>query len=157
MRLPTEAEWEHAARGPNNTKFPWGDEFDGWKCANSVGFNIFGGMKPVGSYAPNAYGLYDMSGNVYNFCSDWYETLHTGIATDPKGAKIGNTDPPIKTDPKGNTYVLRGADWDDDNPESFRSSSRINYDPLRAPIVFNMVGGWHHYSVHLGFRCVSGP
>lgn len=133
VRLPTEAEWEHAARGPNNSKFPWGDEFDGEKCANSVSPNSLKGTKPVGSFAPNGYGLYDMSGNVWNWCSDWYEKeYNVSNATDPQGAGSGSS------------RVLRGGSWGNGSSGYFRSSYRNDSDPT-----FRLV--------NFGFRCVSGP
>ena len=133
VRLPTEAEWEHAARGPNNTKFPWGDEFDGSKCANFVSPNSLKGTKPVGSFAPNGYGLYDMSGNVWNWCSDWYEKEYTGSdATDPQGAGSGSG------------RVLRGGSWGDSGAGYFRSSYRFYFVPSGK-------------SSNFGFRCVSVP
>src|SRR5208282_3900589 len=83
-RLPTEAEWEFASRGGLSGKlYAWGDEFKpgGKWMANTyqgtfpvkdTGEDGFAGLSPVKSFPPNGYGLYDMAGNVWQWCSDWY-------------------------------------------------------------------------------------
>ncbi len=108
-RLPTEAEWERAARGGLPQKrFYWGDEerpngrwmanyFQGRFPCEDTGEDGFAGIAPVGSYPPNAYGLYDMAGNVWEWCSDWYrpafEPSLTGLSRNPTGptARPGDT------------------------------------------------------------------
>ena len=82
-RLATEAEWERAARGPKNTRFPWGD--DPKTCeevniedpvkATACGKDV---PKPVGSYEPGHWGLYDMAGNVHEWVLDWYTPCYKG-------------------------------------------------------------------------------
>ena len=108
--LPTEAQWEYACRSETTTTYYWGNSMNGnyaWYTDNS-------GDKthPVGGKTPNAWGLYDMSGNVWEWCLDWYDTLSYG--TDPKGSSSGVS------------RVKRGGSWYD--VANFCTSSRRNYD-----------------------------
>ena len=111
--LPTEAEWEYAARGGlAGKKFPWGDEFDGSKLQHSVGKSA-GGTSSVGSYEANGYGLYDMAGNVWQWCSDRYGSYNAQDTDNPHGINTGTV------------RVLRGGSWLTFDPDNFRCASRI--------------------------------
>ncbi len=103
-RLPTELEWEKAARGTDGRIYPWGDEWDPSKCRNTFNGELVGQeTAPVGSYPSGAspYGVLDMTGNVWEWCSDWYdEAAYARYAS-------GDLTPP----PSGRCRVLRGGSW----------------------------------------------
>ena len=117
FRLPTEAEWEYAARGGNKSK---GYKYSGSNDIGSVAWYTSttndSGTKPVATKAPNELGLYDMSGIVWEWCSDWYGNYSSGSQTNPKGPSSGSS------------RVSRGGSWND-LARYCRVSDRDNYIP----------------------------
>lgn len=103
-RLPTEAEWECAARAGTTTRFSYGDDPDLTGLAGHAWYANNSGLTPhpVGQKLPNAWGLYDMAGNVWEWCQDWYGTYPGGAVTDPQGP----ADNPI------GWKVIRGGAWE---------------------------------------------
>ena len=137
-RLPTEAEWEYACRAGTTTPFNFGETIS-TDQANYDGTLTYGGGRegvyrtcttPVGQFGPNAWGLCDMHGNVWEWCHDWYAKDYdaTSVQTDPRGPGIGGA------------RVFRGGSWYDD-PSTCRSADRDKDNPDRR-------------SGDLGFRVV---
>jgi formylglycine-generating enzyme len=119
FRLPTEAEWEHACRaGTNGPRYGNLDDV-AWHIGNS-----YRGTQPTGKKKPNAFGLYDMLGNVRNWCWDWYGKYQEDFVTDPVGPDSGSK------------RVTRGGAWNDD-ANLARAAYRNGYDPV---VSFNGFG-----------------
>ncbi|MFC1858759.1 SUMF1/EgtB/PvdO family nonheme iron enzyme [Thermodesulfobacteriota bacterium] len=138
-RLPTEAEWEYAARAGSGTAFANGDisehqqycdntnlDMMGWYCGNANSTT-----HPVAQKEPNDWGLYDMHGNVWEWCQDWYGDYSSGSVTDPTGPSGGNS------------RVLRGGSWNR-YARDCRSAYRLSYSPVFV-------------SYFLGFRLLRIP
>jgi len=123
-RLPTEAEWEYACRAGTSTPFNTGDclstaqaNYNGnFPYSNCIKGSYFERTQPVGSYAPNAWGLFDMHGNVWEWCSDWYGSYSSFHQTNPTGPASGSN------------RVLRGGSWNYLGT-ACRSAYRINFEP----------------------------
>ena len=132
IRLPTEAEWEKAARGEQGYEWPWGNEFDAAKCNSSEGGK--GTTTPVGAYSPQGdspYGAADMAGNVWEWCRSLYKP-YPYKADDGREKELGSE-----------LRVLRGGAWNF-NQRYARAAYRDHYRPVNR-------------SDLIGFRVVVAP
>lgn len=131
FRLPTESEWEYAARANQNLEYSFGDSeaalsLHGWYTGNSAGTT-----HPVARKKENGFGLYDMNGNVYEWCNDFYSVYNCGSQADPQGPESGSG------------KVARGGSW--------ASTARECRSAYRLPLLPD-----RKYSI-AGFRVVRRP
>ena len=145
-RLPTEAEWEYAARGGlAGKKYPWGDAKPTPADAN-YGWNV-GDTTPVGQYAANGYGLYDMAGNVWEWCLDTLDFDFYAVSDNSRnpiagGETVQELRENFATNPTNTLRVLRGGSWDLIAP-NLRVAFRFGLTPTDASLFY-------------GFRCARG-
>ena len=137
-RLPTEAEWEYAARGGlSGKKYPWGDDEPTAAYANY--HRNVNDTTPVGRYAANGYGLYDMAGNVWEWCLDAYDEDFYAASDDSRNPIAGGEVDNFTTIPTDPNRVLRGGSWDN-RATYLRVANRLRFTPT-------------YTGDNLGFRC----
>ena len=132
FRLPTEAEWEYACRAGSQSRFCFGDDLTYSKIGQYAWCSINSNSEshPVGKKKPNSFGLYDMHGNVWEWCGDYYaaDYYHHSMLVDPIGALYGKS------------RVIRGGGWFR-SPQYCRSANRSSLEP-------------YYIRNHIGFRVV---
>ena len=134
IRLPTEAEWEYACRAGSTTRYAFGDESADLGAYAWYMDNSSDQTHDVAGKLPNAWGLYDVHGNIWEWCSDWYSETYYGERPDP------DTDP--RGPASGDYRVVRGGSWSG-SAKSCRSAPRL--------------GRWSGVRYHrVGFRIAAG-
>jgi formylglycine-generating enzyme required for sulfatase activity len=123
VRLPTDAEWGYACRAGTKTTYHAGDAEADLDRAGWYGNNSKSRTHPVGQKVPNAWGVYDTHGNVWEWCADWYEAYKAEAAVDPQGPA------------QGQSRVLRGGSWSN-TPRGCRSALRFRHYPDRRNFAF---------------------
>ena len=132
-RLPTEAEWEYASRAGSTNRFSYGDDPGYTQLGNYAWYdpNSGGTTHAAGGKLPNRWGLYDMSGNVWEWCSDWYGNYPGGSVTDPQGSSSGSY------------RVFRGGSWNNNGGHCRSAYRNYHYSSTKLSSV--------------GFRVVLAP
>jgi formylglycine-generating enzyme required for sulfatase activity len=137
VTLPTEAQWEYAARGNSETAYPWGDTFDpvyAWTSGKRFAdARQSQAVDRTSNIYQNAFGLMDMGGNVWQWCLDWYGPYPEGNQTDPTGPNVS----------PNNTKCMRGGSWVTNNSDYVRCNYRACYLPASNDdgIGFRLVAG----------------